>query len=72
MILNQPMRTRNTNGQLNLTKKQAIEMVINYKRNIREAERFYKDCRDREVRNYIDGINECRDLLRNKFDYSVD
>ena len=57
-----------TNKQFkNLSKKQCIEMIANYRRNIRDAERFYKECLDRETTIYKAGIVDGKHILLTKY-----
>ena len=51
----------------NLSKKQCIEMIANYRRNIKDAERFYKDCLEREINNYKAGIVDVERILLTKY-----
>ena len=51
----------------NLSKKQCIEMIANYRRSIRDAERFYKDCLERETNNYKAGIVDVEHILLTKY-----
>ena len=57
-----------TNKQFkNLSKKQCIEMIANYRRSIRDAERFYKECLERETNNYKTGIADVERILLTKY-----
>lgn len=51
----------------NLSKKQCFAMIENYKRSIRDAERFYKDCLVRETNNYRAGIEDVERILLTKY-----
>tara|TARA_R100001460_G_scaffold14791_1_gene33027 strand:+ start:851 stop:1000 length:150 start_codon:yes stop_codon:yes gene_type:complete len=42
-------------------------MIENYKRSIRDAERFYKDCLVRETNNYRAGIEDVERILLTKY-----
>ena len=51
----------------NLLKKQCIKTTINYRRSIKEAERFYKDLLDREINNYKDGIKDVEKIVLTRY-----
>tara|TARA_R100000781_G_C4009963_1_gene103318 strand:+ start:194 stop:403 length:210 start_codon:yes stop_codon:yes gene_type:complete len=57
---------------LNLTKKQALEMIKGYQREIKNAERFYKEELELETKNYKEGIRNCKKLLLQKFNIDFD
>ena len=42
-------------------------MIANYRRSIRDAERFYKDCLERETNNYWNGIADVEYILWTKY-----
>ncbi len=42
-------------------------MIANYRRNIRDAERFYKECLERETNNYKTGIADVEKILLTKY-----
>ena len=42
-------------------------MIANYRRNIRDAERFYKECLERESNNYKTGIADVERILLTKY-----
>ena len=42
-------------------------MIANYRRSIRDAVRFYKDCLERETNNYKAGIVDVEHILLTKY-----
>ena len=49
-----------------LTKKQLLDMVSGYKREIKKSERFYREECKSETKSFIEAIEEIGELLRTK------
>ena len=61
------MKKINKSNFSSLSKKQCFEMIAGYQRNIRDAERFFKEELDKETNNYKTGIIEIKDILLTKY-----
>ena len=49
-----------------LSKKQLLDMVSGYKREIKNSERFYREEFKSETKSFIEAIEEIGELLRTK------
>tara|TARA_A100001015_G_scaffold253915_1_gene294399 strand:- start:590 stop:790 length:201 start_codon:yes stop_codon:yes gene_type:complete len=61
------MKKTNKSNFSSLSKKQCFEMIAGYQRNIKDAERFFKEELDREISNYKTGIVEIEEILLTKY-----
>ena len=62
-----------TNKQFrNLSKKQCIEMIASYRRNMADAKLFYAQELEKENKNYRDGIQELLIILWTKYKTRID
>ena len=55
-----------------LTKKQLLDMVSGYKREIKNSERFYREECKSETKTFIEAIEEIGELLRIKHKTNID
>ena len=56
----------------NITKKQCLDMIKGYKREIINSERFYKECLEKEIKHYREGIDNCKRVLLSKYNYDIE
>ena len=55
-----------------LTKKQLLDMVSGYKREIKKSERFYREECKSETKSFFEAIEEIGELLRVKHKTNID
>ena len=55
-----------------LSKKQLLDMVSGYKREIKNSERFYREEFKSETKSFIEAIEEIGELLRTKHKTNID
>ena len=55
-----------------LSKKQLLDMVSGYKREIKNSERFYREECKSETKSFIEAIEEIGELLRTKHKTNID
>tara|TARA_B100000886_G_scaffold253452_1_gene179178 strand:+ start:130 stop:342 length:213 start_codon:yes stop_codon:yes gene_type:complete len=55
-----------------LSKKQLLDMVDGYKREIKKSERFYREEYKSETKSFIEAIEEIGELLRVKHKTNID
>ena len=55
-----------------LSKKQLLDMVSGYKREIKNSERFYREEFKSETKSFIEAIEEIGELLRIKHKTNID
>ena len=56
----------------NLSKKQCLEMIEGYRRNMADARMFFAQELEKENKNYKDGIRELQIILWTKYKTKVD
>ena len=60
------------NNFTKLSKKQLLDMVEGYKREIKKSERFYREEFKSETKSFIEAIEEIGELLRIKHKTNID
>ena len=60
------------NNFTKLSKKQLLDMVDGYKREIKKSERFYREECQSETKSFIEAIEEIGELLRVKHKTNID
>jgi len=60
------------NNFTKLSKKQLLDMVDGYKREIKKSERFYREEYKSETKSFIEAIEEIGELLRVKHKTNID
>lgn len=56
----------------NITKKQCLDMIKGYQREIINSARFYKECLEKETKCYREGIDNCKRVLLTKYNYDIE
>ena len=47
-------------------------MIKGYEREIINSERFYKECLEKEIKHYKEGIDNCKRVLLSKYNYDIE